>query len=259
MVCLQTPDAMTDTTDRTPHPDLKKRARRRLVGASAIALLAAIVLPMVMDPEPRTQTQDIQIHIPSQDPGARTVQATTATETATATTAKVAAAAPTPASQAASNKQAAPPATQKTPQAATPAAPAASATPAPAAKAEPAAAAAPAPVTAPAQTDKNKQDTQDKQDKQSAERARALALLNDERWVIQLGAYKDQGNVQVLQKKIKELGYPVYTEQVDTPAGTRTRVRAGPFASRAAADAAHAQLKKIAAGGPSGGVIAQLQ
>lgn len=250
MVCLQTPDAMTDTTDRTPHPDLKKRARRRLVGASAIALLAAIVLPMVMDPEPRTQTQDIQIHIPSQDPGARTVQATTATETATMTTAKVVAATPTPASQAASNEQAAPPATQKTPQAATPAAPA---TPAPAAKAEPAAAAAAAPVTAPAQTEK------DKQDKQSAERARALALLNDERWVIQLGAYKDQGNVQVLQKKIKELGYPVYTEQVDTPAGTRTRVRAGPFASRAAADAAHTQLKKIAAGGPSGGVIAQLQ
>ena len=46
---------------------LKKRARRRLVGAAALALLAAIVLPMVMDHEPRPANQDIQVRIPSQD------------------------------------------------------------------------------------------------------------------------------------------------------------------------------------------------
>ena len=33
--------------------DLKKRARRRLVGAAALALFAVIVLPMIMDPEPK--------------------------------------------------------------------------------------------------------------------------------------------------------------------------------------------------------------
>ena len=47
--------------------ELKKRARRRLVGAVALALTAAIVLPMVMDHEPKPLTQDIQIRIPSQD------------------------------------------------------------------------------------------------------------------------------------------------------------------------------------------------
>ncbi len=46
---------------------LKKRARRRLVGAAALALLAAIVLPIVMDHEPRPANQDIQVRIPSQD------------------------------------------------------------------------------------------------------------------------------------------------------------------------------------------------
>ena len=52
--------------------ELKKRARRRLVGAAALAVLAAIVLPMVMDQAPKQQpAQDIQIR-PGQvraDPG----------------------------------------------------------------------------------------------------------------------------------------------------------------------------------------------
>ena len=39
--------------------ELKKRARRRLVGAAALALLAAVVLPMVMDHEPRQPAQDV--------------------------------------------------------------------------------------------------------------------------------------------------------------------------------------------------------
>ena len=55
-------DAPADTPD-----DLKKRARRRLVGAIALALLAVIVLPMVMDHEPKPVSQDIQIKIPSQE------------------------------------------------------------------------------------------------------------------------------------------------------------------------------------------------
>ncbi len=44
--------------------ELKKRARRRLVGAAALALLAAVILPMVMDHEPRQPAQDVQITIP---------------------------------------------------------------------------------------------------------------------------------------------------------------------------------------------------
>ena len=56
---------MADSSDA--HLQLKKRARRRLVGAIALAGLAAIVLPMVMDSEPKQQIQEVQIRIPDQD------------------------------------------------------------------------------------------------------------------------------------------------------------------------------------------------
>ena len=53
--------------DNDSQIDLKKRARRRLVGSAALALAAAIALPMVMDHEPRPPSQDVQIRIPSQE------------------------------------------------------------------------------------------------------------------------------------------------------------------------------------------------
>ncbi len=56
---------MTESSD--PQIQLKKKARRRLVGAIAFAGLAAVVLPMVMDDEPRQHVQDVQVRIPGQD------------------------------------------------------------------------------------------------------------------------------------------------------------------------------------------------
>lgn len=56
---------MTESSD--PQLQLKKRARRRLVGAVAFAGLAAVVLPMVMDEEPKQRLQDVQIRIPGQE------------------------------------------------------------------------------------------------------------------------------------------------------------------------------------------------
>lgn len=47
--------------------ELKKRSRRRLVGAAALALIAAILLPMVMDDEPVVAVRDIQVTIPTPD------------------------------------------------------------------------------------------------------------------------------------------------------------------------------------------------
>jgi DedD protein len=48
----------------------KKRARRRLVGAIALALAAAVGLPMLLDSEPKPLAGDIAIQIPSQDKAA---------------------------------------------------------------------------------------------------------------------------------------------------------------------------------------------
>jgi DedD protein len=48
----------------------KKRARRRLVGAIALALAAAVGLPMLLDSQPKPLAGDIAIQIPSKDKAA---------------------------------------------------------------------------------------------------------------------------------------------------------------------------------------------
>src|SRR5438132_800222 len=46
---------------------LKKRGRRRLVGAVALVLLAVIVLPMVFDPEPKSTLPPVSVRIPGEN------------------------------------------------------------------------------------------------------------------------------------------------------------------------------------------------
>lgn len=46
---------------------LKRRGRRRLVGAVALVLAAVIVLPMVFDPEPRGTAPSVNVRIPGED------------------------------------------------------------------------------------------------------------------------------------------------------------------------------------------------
>lgn len=46
--------------------DLRRRARRRLVGAIALALVAVVVLPMLLSPEPKPLGPDVDIRIPDQ-------------------------------------------------------------------------------------------------------------------------------------------------------------------------------------------------
>lgn len=197
-------------TSADPGLQLKKRARRRLVGAAALALLAVIVLPMVMDREPRPSVQDIQVRIPSQDseelaplPAPKPASLPPLEHGATPV------AAPPPSE---SNKAAA-----ATPPAAAPLTP-----PAPSPKP---AAVAPA-VAEP-----------------------AAEVAQQQQWVVQLGAYKDAANVKNLLAKLKEMHIPAYTEKIDADQGSRTRVKAGPFTSREAAEKAQARIKKIGVNG----------
>lgn len=46
---------------------LRRRARRRLVGAVAIALTAIVVVPMLFDPDPKPLGSDVDIRIPAQE------------------------------------------------------------------------------------------------------------------------------------------------------------------------------------------------
>ena len=47
--------------------ELKKRARRRLVGAVVFVTAVAVILPMVLDSEPKPVSSNIDIQIPSPD------------------------------------------------------------------------------------------------------------------------------------------------------------------------------------------------
>lgn len=61
--------AERDMAETQDVDSLKRRGRRRLVGAIALVLLAVIVLPMVFDPEPRQGAPAVNIRIPREDAG----------------------------------------------------------------------------------------------------------------------------------------------------------------------------------------------
>jgi DedD protein len=47
--------------------NLRRKARRRLIGAFALTLAVVVILPMVLDSEPRPAGQDIELRIPASD------------------------------------------------------------------------------------------------------------------------------------------------------------------------------------------------
>src|SRR6266851_5970853 len=48
---------------------LKRRARRRLIGAMALVVLIVVVLPVILDQQPRPVPQALTVQIPGQDGG----------------------------------------------------------------------------------------------------------------------------------------------------------------------------------------------
>jgi len=61
-------DRIADDADQVVD-DLKRKARRRLVGAIVLALAAAIILPMLLEKEPRPLGDDVSVQIPPVDEG----------------------------------------------------------------------------------------------------------------------------------------------------------------------------------------------
>ncbi len=218
--------------DTSPNDlQLKKRARRRLVGAAALALFAVIVLPMVMDREPRPLSQDIQVRIPSQDSTGFAAKLLPGKPAATPMPEPKPVAEPKAEVQAKS-EQPAPAATTAAPLPAKPAAQAA------------------APVVKPGAKPAEKPAEKVTAPEMKAESAGKLAPDASGQWVILLGAYKEAGNVKLLLAKMKGIGVPAYTEKIESPQGLRTRVRAGPFATQEMAEKARARLKIIDVDGP---------
>ncbi len=170
---------------------LKRRARRRLVGAVALVLLAVIVLPMVFDAEPRRSGPPVSVRIPGEDESAFTPKI--------------------------------PP------------------------KAAPAPRLLGKPVPEPKAEEKKAEAKKPEEKKVPAksavaERARAEAALANAEYVIAVGAFVDPDRVIA---KLAGAKVRYYTEAVATKAGTVTRVRAGPFATKDEAEKALETLKGL--------------
>src|SRR6185503_5065546 len=181
---------------------LKRRGRRRLVGAIALVLAAVIVLPMVFDSEPRGSAPPVSVRIPAEDESGFIPKVTPKTP-------------PAPPVE----QKAVPKAPEKVP--------------------EKAVEKTPEPVA-----EKVEPKIEIKVGKPEVdEKERALrALAGGEQFVVPAGAYADPAGVL---EKLKAAGIPYFTEPIATKSGTVTRVRAGPFASRDAADKAQKQLKEL--------------
>lgn len=210
---------------------LRKRARRRLVGAIALVLLMVTVLPMVLDDrEAQTPQPEIAVNIPSQDGNdfsSRIVPVEPGAEGA-------------PQANPSPDTLVEPPLPQPEP------APMPVPAPVPEPKAEPtpkpeapvvpeskveAPASAPAKSAAPAQQ----------------------AMTNDG-FTVQIGVFSDAGNVKQLQSKLEAAGFKSYTEKLGMPGGTKIRLRVGSYATRAEAEKARDKLK---AAGTAGIVVAK--
>lgn len=225
---------------------LRKRARRRLVGAVVLALIVAVVLPMVLDSEPQQTEPNVEIHIPSAEltnptpaaPAARTTESPAAGPAEPKSAAAAASVEPAPSSSPAAVADARPITGMPGSDIATPTAraPAGREPPADAAVAEAKARKA---ATKPAESREAESRAADAKDADAKAGARGAGA-----YVVQVAALADTAKARQLEKQVAGAGLKTYTEVVKTSAGSVTRVRAGPYASREAAEKARNQLKK---------------
>jgi DedD protein len=236
---------------------LKKRARRRLVGALAFVSVVAVVLPMVMDHEPRQVVQDVEIRIPGQDekPFAPKFSAAPVEKSVNKPSDSPPAKPPT---EVAESRVVAQPTArvvetvkeksvdkpvEKTP-----------------VKVEKLSEKSPE-----KSTEKALAKPAEKPAAKNDDAKRAAAILGGQssdakpvsasgEYLVLIGAFSNEANVKNLKAKLAEQGIRTFSEPLDTPQGKKTRVRAGPFASREAAEKALEKMQRI---GVSGAIAAK--
>lgn len=212
------------TSDTTAEQaELRRRGRQRLIGAVIIALLAVVFVPMVLDPEPREQRPEPTLAIPSRDANSA-LPATTATPPGSPAPGKTVSPQGAPASLAAlpETASAALPGAAPAKAAEEPAIPAAPTTKVPEARApEPKVAAAKPP---------------------SVPKPAAAPKL--EGFAVQVGAFREEAKLTAAREKLAAARVPHYGERLASASGDLTRLRAGPFPTREAADKALAQVRK---------------
>lgn len=238
--------AETTRTERPldPGQDLKIRARRRLIGAVTLVLTAVIVVPMLLDSEPRPLEQNIPVDIPAKnapftpklEPVTPVAKAPAMNDTSTPPT-DPAPGVPSETPKAEPTKVE--PAKVESPKVESP-------------KVEPSKA-QPAKIEAPktelpkAEPNKSRSDDGAQAQALLEGKPAAAATPSKGKYSVQIAAYRTMEQAQPWVKKLKAAGLPAYTEKVKTNAGERIRVRIGPYANQAEADKALARVKALGA------------
>ena len=222
--------------------DLRRRARRRLVGAIVLALAVAVFVPMLLESDPKPLGEDVSVKIPPVDEGKfvnrlnekSKTEAPPKTETPPKTVAKAEPKAEAPKPAPAEPPKAEPPKAEPP-------------------KAEPPkddAAKADSAKDEPAKVDTAKAEAP-KAEPASAPGAKASPAATKEPakdhatgdFAVQVFAFSDDKGANSLVNKLKGKGFPAYSEPVNTSRGTLWRVRVGPYVSRETAGAARDKLK----------------
>ncbi|GAB4465552.1 MAG: SPOR domain-containing protein [Burkholderiaceae bacterium] len=214
-----------------PTAVLRIRARRRLIGAAALLLAVAVVLPMVLDKEPRPVPDSIPIDIPSdRTPFSPRLALPPPPEAGTAPVAPLPEAAP-----AQPGKDAPAPSGDRAESSAKPA--------------EKADATAPAKPSAPPVVKATEHPDEERRARDILEgratAATAGASANGGRYLLQAAALGSEGAARELAERLKKAGFAPFTERADTRDGVRYRVRLGPYATRDEAERARARLRAL--------------
>ena len=222
-------DPIADNADLAVD-ELKRRARRRLIGAIVLALAAATLLPLLLEQEQKPLGDDVSVQIPPIDDG-KYVNRLNGEK------GKDAPPAPKADARAEAKGDVKP-----GPKADTRSEPTADA------RAEPKAAAKPEPTADGKPEPKTGAETAPAEPGAGAASVAGGAAPDAERpksegYIVQLGAFTDAYGANALSNRLKKAGYPAYTEPIDTSRGTLWRVRVGGYPSRAAAVEARDKLK----------------
>lgn len=208
---------ITDEEDK-----LRRRARRRLIGAVTLTLVVIIVLPMVLDSEPKPAGQNIELTIPDKDKVGEFVpkMALPAVSAPTAATPVLPAVAPVADMQPVSAAAAA---AAQAEQQAKPAQSKEQSQPG----AKPGANSAAKPEPKPDTSSETKADA-----KPAVKPASKESGASKSGFVVQIGAFSKAATAESWRKKLSKRGFRVYTEHVDD----KVRVRVGPYPTREAAE-----------------------
>jgi DedD protein len=226
---------------------VRRRARHRLIGSVVLVFVAVVAFPLLFDSQPRPVAVDTPILVPDRHSTPPLV-AGTPVPSPQAPAKPLLPAAPAVAPAPVSAQASLEPGKEEVVAPAKPAA----VTSEPADK--PVQAQAPAPKASqpavPARTEaKDKPATKSADDGQKAKallEGKNASAEHAAKMVIQVGAFSDADKVREVRRKLEQAGLKTYTQSIEGKDGKRTtRIRVGPFESRAEADKAIARVRKL--------------